>query len=816
MTVRRFSPFLSIFILLSATAISQQCRITGTIRDEASGEPLEFAHIWIKSLNTGTTSGKAGKYILTIPKGTYSLRASYLGYVSRSLTARADDSTLILNIDLKPSTIEFPEIVVVPGENPAIPIIRKAILAKRRIEDRLHNYRVEAHTKLTAHMNSISGEADSARLRQMDSLYFPFESLTEAYWEKPDKSKEIINARRQINFGGRSMNLINSMPARVNFSRDQIMFGKTGVTGPISEDGLGDYWYDLLGTTEYDEQMVYKIRVSPRSSIQPLIEGMLYIADSTFLVVMVDVDFNAAARGPYIDSLNFRQQFSLVGDEFWLPTDVLIRGKVSIRMMIELGISFDVFSVLKKYRVNDPEVSNVFDDFRLVVSEEADDVDSAEWNRRAMIENTPLEQYTYRLTDSMETQRKEEAKKFGYTDLILGKRLEFDESFYAVPGFLSVYRFNRIEGHGFRLPFTATDPFEPVTSFSAYAGYGFSDKQWKWSLGGDVLADKYYTTTVHGRLFNELSFIDAGSLIVRDESSTIFEALFEYDPRHYFYQSGFDAGVSSYSWLFLQLLLDARYRHYTSASVNTNERLFREPFEYPPNPAIDEGYISSLGAGMMLDFRARILDKGSVTRGSDKYLHVPSIGAEINRAEFASDSWTFSIYKAQLKGEFSLGGWGDFSYTCTGLYSDNKLPTQRLLTLPGTEEGLTSPHNFRTLRMREYGGDRTATAFVEYNLGSMPYRILGLPDVPLLAIQDWGYILFANAGWADMRNSTKDMLLFNTQPVRSPFYEVGFGIDRVLAFLRFDFAWRMNHFRDGANFFFGLSLSSSLPFTVSR
>ena len=96
---------------------------------------------------------------------------------------------------------------------------------------------------------------------------------------------------------------------------------------------------------------------------------------------------------------------------------------------------------------------------------------------------------------------------------------------------------------------------------------------------------------------------------------------------------------------------------------------------------------------------------------------------------------------------------------------------------------------------------------VEHNFGNRFFRWLHLP---ILRNSNVGLIAFGGAGWTAMTDGTRSLQTLPTLEARRPFYEIGFGIDKILSFLRLDFAWRLNHFRDGRNAFIGISIS--IPF----
>jgi CarboxypepD_reg-like domain/TonB-dependent Receptor Plug Domain len=90
--------FLFYLLLLNTSALlaQQKFTISGNLRDKASGEDLIGATIVVKELpGTGIASNEYGFYSLTLPAGTYTLKASYIGYQEKELVLKFDKNQAI-------------------------------------------------------------------------------------------------------------------------------------------------------------------------------------------------------------------------------------------------------------------------------------------------------------------------------------------------------------------------------------------------------------------------------------------------------------------------------------------------------------------------------------------------------------------------------------------------------------------------------------------------------------------------------------------------------------------------------------------------
>src|SRR5258708_4295593 len=74
--------------------------ISGYVKEEATGETMIGANVYIKELMKGTVSNTYGFYSLTVPQGNYTLVISYLGFTDELIPVSLEKD-LRININLK-------------------------------------------------------------------------------------------------------------------------------------------------------------------------------------------------------------------------------------------------------------------------------------------------------------------------------------------------------------------------------------------------------------------------------------------------------------------------------------------------------------------------------------------------------------------------------------------------------------------------------------------------------------------------------------------------------------------------------------------
>ncbi|NQV15696.1 TonB-dependent receptor [bacterium] len=104
---------LSLFMLASVQA-QETATISGFIREDATGEPVAYANVFLAETALGAASNVDGYFVITnIPAGNYDLRASMMGFGQyRAAISLTFGQTVRLNIRLKEVSILTDEVTV--------------------------------------------------------------------------------------------------------------------------------------------------------------------------------------------------------------------------------------------------------------------------------------------------------------------------------------------------------------------------------------------------------------------------------------------------------------------------------------------------------------------------------------------------------------------------------------------------------------------------------------------------------------------------------------------------------------------------------
>jgi hypothetical protein len=525
----------------------------------------------------------------------------------------------------------------------------------------------------------------------------------------------------------------------------------------------------------------------------------------------VQLEFNPAARAvslPMADHIVFRQQFSLYEDRFWLPSagSVSVQAKLNLMGMI-VWLGMEATAAIAEYRINPPGIDSVFDDYRIEVLPKADHVTPEDWERRRLQPPSLVDADIYRISDSMAVIEAQEKMAYGVGEVIRGKELEQGSMLWDVPGLVSMLRFNRVEGFALAVPYASENKEGTIRRYAAEIGYGFIDRRFKGSASGRFALGGRDPSFLSLEAYHDMSPLFRDDLLYGEALTTSAVVFGRYDERDYLYRrgGGFAWNVHTLPWL--EPEIGASWTDYESAEKHSDWSLFGEGV-YRENPPVQDGSILSARLSLSGDFRSRSLDAGRVKRGSrGPSQFLPSLGVEYRRMDLDPDSWETWIPHISLSGSIGFGLIGKANYRVSWARATDRLPVQGVLTLPGSEFGVTTPLRFRTAMVGEFAGDERAMINVDHNFGKLPLMWLGLPEGKFYAAEMWEVHLFASAGWTHMRAGTRAMNTHGITEARLPLIEAGIGVDRLFGILRLEFAHRITHRGSGSDWFVGLAIN---------
>lgn len=114
--IRLVSPLILLMVSCYVVRAGSTGKIAGRVTDASTKEPLYLVNVIVEGTNLGSSTDLQGYYtILNIPPGTYTVRASMIGYTDVRVTdvKLSIDFTTTVGIKLEPSTLMIGEVTIV-------------------------------------------------------------------------------------------------------------------------------------------------------------------------------------------------------------------------------------------------------------------------------------------------------------------------------------------------------------------------------------------------------------------------------------------------------------------------------------------------------------------------------------------------------------------------------------------------------------------------------------------------------------------------------------------------------------------------------
>lgn len=793
---------LIILLLLNSYCFAQQFSVSGKITDSNSGEPLSYANIRIAGTTIGTAANLDGDFELKLKPGNYFLIASFIGYKSDTVKVELSGSRNI-RIRLETIPVRLPEVTVLPGENPADEIIRRAIAAKLAREEKIDSYIFKAYTKglvkttrdITTSDRSVGvsiGTKDTGDLKITGII----ENESKGYFKKPDYYKDEIIARKQSANTPSTINILTGGRLLQNFYTNDIQFFTRPLTGPIADNALDYYYFIIEDTLAMDNKNVFQIYFEPIDRTAPGFYGKIFIMDGTFSLVKLDVNLNSAASpGGIFSRINIFQQFVPFDNGIVMPIDYRVFVEGNFLGLAKFG--FELNTIFYDYEINNGIDPDFFDMIVIKVMPDADKKDSTFWRSTQTIPNTLQEIEAYRRIDSLEAIPRDFWDDFS----LLSTSLRLSDNF-SISGPLSIYSFNNITGHALNFGFSISNELDKRLNLSGDIAYGFSDKKFETDFNARYYLGDYRTTTVSIKAFNKLADLFGESVRYDRLTSTLTSLFGKYDFRDYYYTKGMEAKISGEIFPVLRAGIGFLNRTDNSAFSNSAFSILNKSKTYRANRIIYETRVNAFTAEFSLDFRKFIEDgyfRRKVSFGGPNF--ILNGKALFSDKSFLRSNLDFQYYELNLSGFLPLFKTTAFNFRIKGIGSNGEVPFQMMYALPGNIESVGKEYSFRTLGIGEVFGDNGIIFTAQYNLSDELFRML---QIPLL--KDWNLILTTHFNAAFLKITEKSKQILPPQYVEygKPIYELGFSIGQILFPITVEFTWRLNY-KGKNNFVIGLN-----------
>ncbi|MGE5313163.1 MAG: DUF5686 family protein [Acidobacteriota bacterium] len=310
-------------VFLPAVLFSQTIRISGHVLDDSTHEALPYATIRVDQTDIVTSSNRDGDFLLELPPGASTLLVTYVGY-NPAVVKLPSPLPSSVSVALLPALIQMPEVAVAADqEDPALEIMRLAIRRREKNYAGLKNYDITGYRKDIFFKGSRIAMIEEKFIRHL----YGSQRLEKEFVYSTHRTENIKSQKMTINLNvGWALFFINgTLNVGIGRARSQCVF-------PLADNALQYYDFKLLQTKFAGKNATHIIEVIPRTSLEPLIKGRIFIDDATCAVVGADVETNEGWHMPMVKGFRLKIQQTYANyNGYWIPqySELAMEGQVS-------------------------------------------------------------------------------------------------------------------------------------------------------------------------------------------------------------------------------------------------------------------------------------------------------------------------------------------------------------------------------------------------------------------------------------------------------------------------------------------------------
>jgi hypothetical protein len=338
------------FFLLSFSIQSHGQSISGNVYN-MDNQPIPYANIYIRELQTGTTTDENGYYYMALTTGgEYQIVVSSLGYETLDMMIIVADEGLKKSLFLKASSFDLEEVIVRASKrDPAYAIIQNAIDNKKKYLKSVDSYKTDIYVKAVEEIDRKNRgkekkvEAVPVDNGQIDGINIMGGELTPVLTEAQKANMALLNRLNMIEmqvtlnyqypknykeertaykaYGDKSGLFIPKFgETDFNFYRNMVKL--TGIAdapiiSPLSNTSILSYKFKLIETKAEGTALVHKIKVTPRKSGNSTVNGYIYINDGLWNINRVDFELTESGL-KFFDEFSLKQDYREFEDSVWI------------------------------------------------------------------------------------------------------------------------------------------------------------------------------------------------------------------------------------------------------------------------------------------------------------------------------------------------------------------------------------------------------------------------------------------------------------------------------------------------------------------
>lgn len=749
---------LSLIFILTFYLNSFGQSIKGKVIDFQTKEPLPFVNIFIAGSNNGCSSDVNGVFELQVSNlDSYTVIFSYVGFKRDTLLLKPNVNN---EITLIPQN-ELQEFVIDIDFNPAIPIIQKTILNRKKNNPELNfNFSYITYNKMFLYANTSNVEmegTDSAfksSISFLDRQYLMLlETIEKNHHKKPGKDESKIMASRTSGLSSAMIPMLATEMQSFSFYPNTIKIGDKQFISPIAKEGFSIYNYQLVEVYEEFTDTVYTIKFKPKHSFKSnVLEGTLQITSDGFAIKSV------SARPKLMDELldiSINQLYKKT-NSVWMPYQ--LNTSFDVSNLTTNGVKFEgkSYSYIDSVFFYDEVPKSWFSQFDVIIDEKAKDTSVLDSLRPLNL--THKDSLTYHVIDSLGKAENLDAKLSSIDSWLKGRIPigKFDLDFSK--------GLNYSEYEGFRLGFGLYTNYKLIKnlSFGGYFAYGFKDKKWK--FGGETELRLIPKNDLKLKLSYQNDIYLAGSTEV-GESNQLLNA----DQYYKLYTYNYIGGQKLEGLINFQL---KDFKINLKGSINQIEPKYNYAYVLQQNESTivstKSYFTNTIRASVQYQpFTKLMFDGSKIVNLGSKW---PTLHLSVEQT-IGQSNVNYTRILGKISGKFRIPRLGNSTFSIHGGWVNKDVPLPFLFYQKSTSKqfGVSVFESFETVPIYSYVSNEFISLFVDHNFGKFLDKGMLQPE----------FVLYNGLGWGSKIN-TSNHLYTDFSTFEKGYYETGIKLINLL------------------------------------
>lgn len=790
--------------------------ISGRVTDAITGAGIPFVSVAVKGQTTGTTSDIDGRYSLKIKQIADSILVLSLGYRTQSYPIVAIQAQTI-DARLTPAATSLQEVRVYgKGGDPAYRVIRETVRRRGQFDPaKLSAYEYDSYTKIEGYINNFSKKRKNNRrpgpvsrlLGKLPAVtddngqpavpVFISETFSKFYARSgPEKAKERVLKSRVtgvgVSDGGLIAQLTGASFQQYNFYRNALNVLRKDIPSPVGGQWEAVYSFRMKDTALLGSAICYEIEFAPKRATDLAFMGTVWIDTLRMALTQVDARVDKRANINFVDELHIEQEWDMTPSGRLFPTQTQVTIDTDEPAPRAPGALIRFLATSRNITENDPKEPGFYDP----AVELADDFRNADtnfWKSVRPDSLSPSELQAMRVVDSVRNvpliKVAGEIIKLGVLGYkpINGLNIDLGPILYS-------YANNSVEGSRFRLGGRTNTGFSRKWLLSGYVAYGTLDRTLKYSAGVEYVLNRKPWTVVGARRTYDLERVGVSADNIGNNSLFAAYSRFGTIRRPYFQEENL---------MYFRRELGRGFTQTFALRSRTFEPLF--PFAFRPQLGDDDQAVRTTYCTTELISETRFApdeimlqnDNVRVSAGATRK-PIFTFRYAIGIRDVLGSDFTYQRIALTMRHSFRMGVLGRTYYTLSGGIIPATVPYPLLYTPLGNESLFYVDNAYNLMNFFEFVCDRWATVQFEHNFGGLLFNRL-----PVLRQLKWRELVTAKVLMGSVSGSNLAMIpVANAQgqPVegfsslgRTPYVEVGYGIDNIFKVLRVDAIHRLTY-----------------------